>query len=115
MDDDFGYFDGEDEDDMVGVVKFEQMIKNNDHLYFDADELEEIVNHYLFEGDLDHANLAAKHALLLHSNTSTAHFISAQVKFAERNLINPELRWADSFKNKDGYKHIAYKITLSKI
>lgn len=82
-DDEFGYFDGEDEDDMEGVVKFEQMIKNNDHLYFDADELEEIVNHYLFEGDLDHANLAAQHALLLHSNTSTAHFITAQVKFEE--------------------------------
>ncbi|MFK7808192.1 MAG: carboxypeptidase-like regulatory domain-containing protein, partial [Saprospiraceae bacterium] len=39
--------------------------------------------------------------------------LSAQVKFAERNMFNAELRWADSFKNKDGLKTVAYKITLS--
>lgn len=39
--------------------------------------------------------------------------LSAQVKAGERNLLNTELRWADSFKNKDGKKHIAYKFTAS--
>jgi iron complex outermembrane receptor protein len=39
--------------------------------------------------------------------------LSAQVKVGERNLINPELRWADSFKNKEGQEFIAYKFTLS--
>ena len=39
--------------------------------------------------------------------------LSAQIKVGERNMINPELRWADSFTNKDGYKNIAYKFTLS--
>ncbi len=38
---------------------------------------------------------------------------SAQVKYGERNLLNPEIRWADSFKNKDGQKTVAYKFTLS--
>ncbi|MCB0570651.1 MAG: TonB-dependent receptor [Phaeodactylibacter sp.] len=39
--------------------------------------------------------------------------LSAQVKAGERNLLNPEVRWADSFKNKDGFKNVAYKFTLS--
>ncbi|MCB0577721.1 MAG: TonB-dependent receptor, partial [Phaeodactylibacter sp.] len=39
--------------------------------------------------------------------------LSAQVKVGERNLLNPEIRWADSFKNKDGQKTVAYKFTLS--
>ncbi|MCB0592729.1 MAG: TonB-dependent receptor [Lewinellaceae bacterium] len=39
--------------------------------------------------------------------------LSAQVKVGERNLLNPEIRWADSFKNKDGDKSVAYKFTLS--
>ena len=39
--------------------------------------------------------------------------LSAQVKVGERNMLNPELRWADSFKNKDGLKSIAYKFSLS--
>lgn len=39
--------------------------------------------------------------------------LSAQVKGGERNLLNTELRWADSFTNKDGLKSVAYKVTLS--
>jgi outer membrane receptor protein involved in Fe transport len=39
--------------------------------------------------------------------------LSAMVKFGERNLINPELRWADSFTNKDGQKTVAYKFTFA--
>ncbi|MCO6489128.1 MAG: TonB-dependent receptor [Phaeodactylibacter sp.] len=39
--------------------------------------------------------------------------LSAQVKIGERNLLNPEIRWADSFKNKDGQKTVAYKFTFS--
>jgi iron complex outermembrane receptor protein len=39
--------------------------------------------------------------------------LSAQVKIGERNLLNPEVRWADSFKNKDGKKTVAYKLSFS--
>ena len=39
--------------------------------------------------------------------------LSAQVKYGERNLLNAEMRWADSFTNKDGFKNVAYKFTLS--
>lgn len=39
--------------------------------------------------------------------------LSAMVKGGERNLLNTEVRWADSFKDKDGNENIAYKFTLS--
>lgn len=39
--------------------------------------------------------------------------LSAMVKGGERNLLNTELRWADSFTNKDGNENVAYKFTLS--
>jgi outer membrane receptor protein involved in Fe transport len=39
--------------------------------------------------------------------------LSAVVKGGERNLLNTEVRWADSFKDKDGNENIAYKFTLS--
>ncbi|WP_282780810.1 TonB-dependent receptor [Phaeodactylibacter xiamenensis] len=39
--------------------------------------------------------------------------LSAMVKGGERNLLNTEVRWADSFKDKNGNENIAYKFTLS--
>ncbi|MEN0005397.1 MAG: TonB-dependent receptor [Bacteroidota bacterium] len=39
--------------------------------------------------------------------------LSAQVKIGERNLLNPEVRWADSYKNEDGKKTFAYKLSFS--
>jgi iron complex outermembrane receptor protein len=39
--------------------------------------------------------------------------LSVNLKVGERNLLNPEIRWADSFKNKEGQKTVAYKFTLS--
>ena len=39
--------------------------------------------------------------------------LSASVKLGERSLIQPELRWADAFKNGDGDEWFAYKLNLS--
>lgn len=38
--------------------------------------------------------------------------LSASLKIAERNLVNPSVRWADVFKNKNGKPYLAYKINL---
>lgn len=38
--------------------------------------------------------------------------LSASMKVAERNLVNPSVRWADFFKNKNGKPYLAYKINL---
>jgi outer membrane receptor protein involved in Fe transport len=39
--------------------------------------------------------------------------LSAQIKLAERNLIEGGVRWADALTNKDGHDWMAYKINLS--
>jgi iron complex outermembrane receptor protein len=38
--------------------------------------------------------------------------LSASIKVAERNLVNPSVRWADYFKNKEGKPFFAYKLNL---
>lgn len=38
--------------------------------------------------------------------------LSASIKVAERNLVNPSVRWADHFKNKEGQLYLAYKLNL---
>lgn len=48
--------------------KFEEMIENNEEYYFDSEELEEIVIHYLEIGDISFAELAVNYALQLHPN-----------------------------------------------
>jgi len=38
--------------------------------------------------------------------------LSASIKVAERNLIKPAVRWADSFQNEEGYDWMAYKLNF---
>lgn len=38
--------------------------------------------------------------------------LTAQLRVGERNLLEPQVRWADVFKNKDGEDKFAYKITI---
>lgn len=46
--------------------QFEEMIENNEERYFDADDLEEIVIHYLELGDITFAEMAVNFGLKLH-------------------------------------------------
>lgn len=45
------------------------MIENNEELYFDSEELEEIIIHYLELGDIGYAEMATNYALRLHPNS----------------------------------------------
>lgn len=47
-------------------IKFEEMIENNEEYYFDSDELEELIVHYLEIGDISYAELAVDFGLKLH-------------------------------------------------
>lgn len=51
------------------VKKFEEMIENNDELYFDTEELEDIIIYYLEMGDITFAETATKYGLKLHPNS----------------------------------------------
>lgn len=48
------------------VKKFEEMIENNEELYFETEEYEDIVIYYLEMGDISFAETAIKYALQLH-------------------------------------------------
>lgn len=45
------------------------MIENNEELYFDTEEYEDIIIYYLEMGDISYAELATKYALKLHPNS----------------------------------------------
>ena len=49
--------------------KFEEMIENNEELYFDTEEYEDIIIYYLEMGDISYAELATKYALKRHPNS----------------------------------------------
>ena len=49
--------------------KFEEMLENNDEIYFDTNELEEIIIYYLELGDINFAEQAVQYALKLHPNS----------------------------------------------
>lgn len=49
--------------------KFEEMIENGIEYYFDSEELEDIIIHYLEIGDISFAELASNFALKLHPNS----------------------------------------------
>lgn len=51
------------------IVKFENMIENNEETYFDTDELEEIIIHYLEIGDVELAETAVNFATKLHPDS----------------------------------------------
>ncbi len=49
--------------------KFEEMIENKDQIYFDSEELEEIIIYYLELGDISYAEQAVNYGLVLHPNS----------------------------------------------
>lgn len=51
------------------IQKFEDMIENNEELYFDTEELEDIIVYYLELGDLKSAENAVQYGLNLHPSS----------------------------------------------
>lgn len=51
------------------VIKFEQMIENNEELYFETEEFDEIIIYYLELGDVSYAEIATNYALKIHPNS----------------------------------------------
>ncbi len=49
--------------------RFEEMIENNEELYFDTEDMEEIIIYYLELGDISYAETAVNFALKLHPNS----------------------------------------------
>ncbi len=50
-------------------MKFEKMIENNEELYFESEEFEDIIVFYLEMGDISYAEMATNYALKIHPNS----------------------------------------------
>ena len=69
----------DDEFDVKELVnRFESMIKQNQSCYFDADELNVILEHYLQQDNIKKANMAADIALKFHPNNPMIQIIKAK-------------------------------------
>ncbi len=79
------------------VQKFEAMIENNDELYFETEEYEEIIIHYLEMGDISFADMATKYGLKIHPNSLDLKVKQFEVlleleKYAEAKHLMAELK-----------------------
>ena len=60
------------------IKKFEEMIESHRELYFDSEEIEQIIIHYLELGDISYAERAVHHGLSIHPNS-----IEIKIKYLE--------------------------------
>lgn len=69
------------------VQKFEQMIENKESLYFDSDELSEIIEHYLSIRDMEYAQKAIEFAKEIHPDN-----LNILVKEFDFSIENNQIR-----------------------
>lgn len=67
------------------VNRFEKMVKQHQSCYFDADELNVILEHYLQQNNIKKANLAADIAINYHPNNPIINIIKAKQLLANSN------------------------------
>lgn len=75
-----------DEHNNVSLSKFESMLKTNNILFFDADEFEEIINHYLENGKIALAKKATKLGLQQHPSSTTLKLFQVEMFIFENEL-----------------------------
>ena len=75
-----------DEHNNVSLSKFESMLKTNNILFFDADQFEEIINHYLENGKIALAKKATKLGLQQHPSSTTLKLFQVEMFIFENEL-----------------------------
>jgi tetratricopeptide (TPR) repeat protein len=75
-----------DEHNNVSLSKFESMLKTNNVLFFDADEFEEIIHHYLENGKIALAKKATKLGLQQHPSCTTLKLFQVEMFIFENEL-----------------------------
>ncbi|CAM4160901.1 tetratricopeptide repeat protein [Flavobacterium antarcticum] len=81
------YLSEEDDDDYnLSLSKFESMLKTNKVLFFDSEEFEEIILHYLDIGKVNLAKKALKLALDQHPNSSGLKLVQVEMYIYDEKL-----------------------------
>ncbi|MFD1063465.1 tetratricopeptide repeat protein [Winogradskyella litorisediminis] len=84
----------------MSLTKFESMLKTNDVLFFDSDEFENIIHHYLENGKISLAKKAIKLGLEQHPSSINLRLFKIEIlvienKFDEANDILEELHFLE--------------------
>ena len=80
------------------VEKFDGMLKQGAHYFFDVEEFEVIIDHYLFSNQLEKSDLAIKYAMEQHPRISSFMLKKAQL-FVSSNKINKALELLKEVEN----------------
>lgn len=81
---------GHDENQKFTLSKFESMLKTNDILFFDSDEFELIINHYLETGKFNLAKKATKIALSQHPHSVELKLSEVEILTFENKLLQAQ-------------------------
>lgn len=76
----------DDNNNNVSLTKFESMLKTNNVLFFDSEEFENIIHHYLELGKMSLAKKAIKMGLQQHPTSSTLKLFRIEIYIFENNL-----------------------------
>ena len=79
-------FSQEEENDNVSLTKFESMLKTNNVLFFDSNEFENIIHHYLNQGKVALAKKAIKLGLEQHPTSTNLKLFRVEVFVLENDL-----------------------------
>ncbi|TCK66722.1 tetratricopeptide repeat protein [Winogradskyella wandonensis] len=84
----------------MSLTKFESMLKTNDVLFFDSNEFENIINHYLENGKIGLAKKAIKLGLQQHPTSINLRLFKIEIlvlenKFDDANILLEELHYLE--------------------
>jgi len=84
----------------MSLTKFESMLKTNDVLFFDSNEFENIIHHYLENGKISLAKKAIKLGLQQHPTSINLRLFKIEIlvienKFDQANIILEELHYLE--------------------
>lgn len=80
----------EDENDELAVSKYESMLQRNQVGFFDSNEFESIINHYINKGELDKAKRAIELGLSQHPKSVGLRILKAEMLIFEDELAQAQ-------------------------
>jgi len=79
-------FNHDDEDNNLSISRYESMLRSNDIKFFDSDEFESIIHHYLEKGKIAKAKKAISLALSQHPSSVNLKLLEVEILVFEDRL-----------------------------
>lgn len=75
------FFDSQDDhrEAMNAVTRFESMVANEEHYYFDCEEFQDIIEYYILRSEFQQANYVVNYSLNLHPSSTELKILKTQV------------------------------------